>query len=221
MSQDRPNRITIPATLEQVVTSLDGIGRLLTAKEWQRAAIVYAFTEPSEQRGAHLKSEMKLGFVAFANLGIAGLQSDNTVRAYRKAWQWAIDEGYTVAVKPGDEIELPTVEWTRSAFDLGYSEGVKKGWDEGVRRAKRAFDPPWRPPRSVGPPPDWDTRAQEAAELLQGCLNAISTNSWEPKAKTVRVLARAVALAGELGVLPADDRELEHQVSQLVGATAR
>lgn len=42
---------TIPETIEQATESLTGLERLLTAKQWERAAIVYAFTRNGGKPG--------------------------------------------------------------------------------------------------------------------------------------------------------------------------
>lgn len=108
--------VTIPATIEEAQESLGSLGALLRAKEWERAAIVYAFTEPDPgakraQTSGGNPPEVGLSITDFAALGIAGLTTRETVREYRKAWQIAIDDGQAVAVGPGDDVELPTRKW--------------------------------------------------------------------------------------------------------------
>lgn len=102
-------KITIPASLDEAKASLNGIGALLTAKEWERAAIVWAFTR--DGRGQPNRSTAILTMKEFAALRITGLSSENQVGLYRKAWQTAIDDGHAQPVKPGDEIELPDRKW--------------------------------------------------------------------------------------------------------------
>ena len=106
-----PSEITIPATIQDAVFVLEGVGSLLSATKWGTAAIVYAFTrEGSRGPGANpetLKSE-SLSLPDFAALGIRGLKSDNSVRKYRGAWQWAIDKGWARFAKPSQTVELPT-----------------------------------------------------------------------------------------------------------------
>lgn len=107
--------IVIPATIDAAKESLAGLDGLITAKEWERAAIVYAFTRdgipgeggPGRQDGTStilLPSE-------FAALGVAGLRSDKTVRRHRKAWQDAIDAGEAEDVFPGNKVTLPNLAW--------------------------------------------------------------------------------------------------------------
>ena len=103
--------IHIPKTIEDAKTVLDGLGALLTAKQWERAAIVYAFTEEGTNgRPAKPRNTERFSPVAFAGLGITGLASDNTVRAYRKAWQSAMEKG-APDITPGDVISVPDLPW--------------------------------------------------------------------------------------------------------------
>lgn len=103
------SKVHIPATIEEAQSTLEGLGALLTAKEWERAAIVYAFTEERrEGRPSKLTTSGEfLSIAEFAALGIAGLKSDTTVRDYRKAWQSAVDDGYARPVVPGQGVDLP------------------------------------------------------------------------------------------------------------------
>jgi hypothetical protein len=107
--------IHIPASIDDAVSNLNGLGALLTAKEWERAAIVYAFTQPSE--GGHPVKNLtgsSLSIAAFASLGITGLGSRPAVTAYRNAWLSAMQDG-APDVKPGSDIELPSLPW-KSVF---------------------------------------------------------------------------------------------------------
>lgn len=104
--------VIIPSTLDEVKEHLNGLGKLVTAKEWERAAIVWAWTAPREfganQHTQGVNSDT-LSFSAFAALGIVGLRSKNSVAHYHSRWQSIIDElGDEYVVRPGDEI--PSVE---------------------------------------------------------------------------------------------------------------
>lgn len=103
------NTVTIPASIEEATKALKGVGALLTAKEWERAAIVYAFTEPTDggrPKAAKSGEKSPLTIAAFAALGITGLTTRNTVREYRETWQ-----KYGSPVQPGDTITLPDLDW--------------------------------------------------------------------------------------------------------------
>jgi len=100
----------IPSTLDEVKEHLNGLGKLVTAKEWERAAIVWAWTrEGVNQYESLVSSYQAMTITDFAKLGIINLSSRNSVREYRQRWQSIIDElGDAYAVRPGDEI--PPVE---------------------------------------------------------------------------------------------------------------
>ncbi|MBA2444276.1 MAG: hypothetical protein H0V49_02970 [Nocardioidaceae bacterium] len=66
---------------------------MLTAKQWERAAIVYAFTEPDKgAKRAQAKSGHSdlVSLKDFAKLGNVGLREEETVSWMREAWQDAI-----------------------------------------------------------------------------------------------------------------------------------
>jgi hypothetical protein len=103
--------IVIPRTIEQAKRTLAEVGGLLTAKEWERAAIVYAFTKPGTGgRRVTAASTPQLTFRAFADLKISGLRTEKAVGAYHSAWADAIKDG-AVESKPGKTVTLPTHEF--------------------------------------------------------------------------------------------------------------
>jgi len=104
--------IEVPQDLAAAKSALNGIERLLTAKGWERAAIVYAFTTPSQGQRSDLGGKApKLSFEAFAKLGVKGLTDRHVVAEYRAIWQRAIDDGHAAKVKPGDIVTLPTTKF--------------------------------------------------------------------------------------------------------------
>ena len=108
-------RIRIPATLPEAQTELAGLGKLLTAGEWHRAAILAAFVATSPNQ-AHVKSDMRMSPTEFAALGIHGLRSKNTIVRYVQAWLDAHDGQYP---QPGEDVELPTTEWPPAERNTG------------------------------------------------------------------------------------------------------
>lgn len=105
------NTLDIPENIEDALLDLKGLGELITASEWKRAALVWAFTyEGTNQHGK--KFPGRLSISEFADMKISGLGSRPTVRAYRKAWKKAMDDGIACDVQPGDQIELPDAEWS-------------------------------------------------------------------------------------------------------------
>jgi hypothetical protein len=97
--------IAIPASVEDAVAALGGIESLLTAKDWERAAIVAAFVQPGAGQGTSFRSERSLESAGeFARRGIAGLTSAATVLRYVSAW---MDANEGERPEPGTEVELP------------------------------------------------------------------------------------------------------------------
>ena len=76
----------IPQSIEDAVLDLKGLGELVTASEWKRAAIVWAFTKEGE-KGRKRTTSGAFSVRAFADLAISGLSSQDTIRKYRKAWR--------------------------------------------------------------------------------------------------------------------------------------
>lgn len=117
--------IQIPPNLEAAEAQLASLDKLVTAKDWERAAIVYAFTEPVaqgtrtdlfrteqvEQAQAEIDRVRYLSFNEFATLRIQGLRSYNSVARYHAAWQEAVDQEAAVEVHPGDTVQLPDLPW--------------------------------------------------------------------------------------------------------------
>lgn len=97
--------ITIPATLDEALATLSGIGRLLTAKKWERAAILAAYVEVKV--GPPIAGKAAITATEFAKFGIVGLTDPETVARYVNAWM------AEVGVRPaaGETVQLPTVEF--------------------------------------------------------------------------------------------------------------
>lgn len=98
--------ITVP-TAEELEDRLSGVDRLLTARRWERAAIVFAFTQPAAPGNHQEPAPPKMSILAFAEKGYAGLASRTAVHRYRDAWIHAINEGWTSPVEPGQQVTLP------------------------------------------------------------------------------------------------------------------
>lgn len=111
--------ITTPATIKEAVAELDGIGTLLTATEWHRAAIVATFVRLDEGHGGRLEMGKTAHFLsarAFAELGIRGLRSHHTVVHYVECWLDEHDGNYPTR---GAAIDLPDVEWPPQPRNAG------------------------------------------------------------------------------------------------------
>ena len=104
--------------LIHVPETIEGVSRLLKARKWEKAAIVWAYVHSFENgevgRGIAVSSDSygkPYTPESFAHLGIAGLLSKNTVQAYWENWQAAIDAKKAKPVKPGDDITEPNMKW--------------------------------------------------------------------------------------------------------------
>lgn len=105
--------ITIPTTIDKAADRLASIDGLVTATEWERAAIVAAFVRkgrPGIARNA--KSSLHLTVREFADRRISGLTSHAAIRRYLNAWAAAIADGHAVEVEPGAKVEIPDVSWS-------------------------------------------------------------------------------------------------------------
>lgn len=118
--------IRIPASIDEAVSSLNGLAALLTAKQWERAAIVYAFTEPGNGGPRTGLDQGQLSLREFAELGISGLRRRERVSAYRDAWQSAIDQGKARALNPGNVAELPDLPWEDFFLDPAPTSVVQR-----------------------------------------------------------------------------------------------
>lgn len=102
--------IRIPATFEDARAQLARLDSIATATGWERSAIVYAYTHDGRGRSKNVETT-SLDATQFAKLGITGLTEVHTVTHYRHAWQFAVDAGKAVPVGPGDDVEVPDLEW--------------------------------------------------------------------------------------------------------------
>jgi len=152
--------IIIPATGAELRGRLDPIDRLLTARRWERAAVVFAFTDVGGPRNtpSHRPPAPKLNIRNFAGLGISGLTTPKAVSRYREAWITAIANGWAVPVEPGQEVELPDEPFPAWPYVEGATwEDHAVTSDELVEAARR------RGERHRRPLPDRVTGALDSA----------------------------------------------------------
>jgi hypothetical protein len=157
-----PKKITIPSTVEEAATALGGLEALLTAKEWQRAAIVAAFVKIGEGRGKSIgNSSSAISPVRFAKLKINGLQSENTVRMYVQRW---LDAHDGVHPEPGAQVLLPETPWpvTRTGTD-GYDS--EEGAVETIKKLTRKH------PTAI------TKAAEESDEVAEATADAVEQSS--------------------------------------------
>lgn len=112
---------------DELDATLTGVYSLLTARRWERAAIVFAYTAVGGPRNTkyHTPPPPKLNIRQFAAKGYAGLTTNKSVERYRLAWISAIDRGFAVPVEPGDIVTLP---------DMPFPDWPFKGGTKGRQR---------------------------------------------------------------------------------------
>jgi hypothetical protein len=79
----------VPASLDDAVEQLEAIGRIVTAREWERAAILATYVMPDSGHGGRTQTGSSAHLVSareFAERGIHGLRSHHTVLRYVNAW---------------------------------------------------------------------------------------------------------------------------------------
>jgi phage N-6-adenine-methyltransferase len=119
------HKSVIPDTIESVTGKLNGLGELLVASEWYRAAVVSAWVgRGTNQYKVPDENSPSITISDFANLNIKGLSTRDTVRHYLAAWKLT---GNPKPV-PGEEIELPNdpfPEWgtTKGKPHISYNSG--------------------------------------------------------------------------------------------------
>jgi hypothetical protein len=101
--------IKIPKSIETAQEQLASLDGLITAKQWDRAAIVWAFTYEGTNRFDSGTELDRYSVTAFAGRGIKGLASKTSVIAYRKAWRDAMEMIGVPDVKPGETVETPAL----------------------------------------------------------------------------------------------------------------
>lgn len=124
-------KVQIPRSIDDAKERLNGLDRLLIAQGWERAAIVYAFTEDVARgevgRGRNRsRNSVIYSCAEFAELGIHGLLHHETVRTHRRNWQKAIEKGWAVHIEPGDEVELPEEDYPHTGNGGGSRDAFTK-----------------------------------------------------------------------------------------------
>jgi hypothetical protein len=103
-------RVDVPGTIGEVRKRLTSLDRLATATEWERAAIVAAFVREGDGQGAREPrpgSRAKFSLRQFADLKLAGLAHQDTVRRYVRAW----DASGKPRPEHGSSVSLPAEPW--------------------------------------------------------------------------------------------------------------
>ncbi|MBJ7325372.1 MAG: hypothetical protein JHC70_23900 [Rhodococcus sp.] len=166
-----PRNVTIPQTVEE-------LRGLATARAWERAAWVYAFTEDGRNTD---RSSEKYTITEFADLGIAGLRSPQTVKRYRDAWERATEDGRIhpdAQPKPGDVFALPELPWPY----------ITKPKPVPNSKPDAAEKPPFAPDQTGAPskPPSYAKVFASVKETVVAAVEQVET--YEQAMKVARLL---------------------------------
>jgi len=104
------NTFTLPTSGAEADRLAADLGTVANATGWKLAALIYARVRVQEQNGRPRTEKVNLDLLSpeqFAALGIRGLTSKTTVRAYWRAWNSAIIRGIAQPVSLGDTVTLP------------------------------------------------------------------------------------------------------------------
>jgi hypothetical protein len=116
--------IKVPKTIEAAEQQLASLDGLITAKQWDRAAIVWAFTYEGTNRWDSGTELNRYNVTQFAERGIKGLASKTSVIAYRKAWRDAMQMVGAPDVQPGDSLEAPALPFPPVSLDDPRYKGI-------------------------------------------------------------------------------------------------
>ena len=95
MTDSKRKTITIPRDIKTVAGRIAAIDAVITAKQWEKAALITAFTAPGQFSFEQLANE-------------AGI-SVETIKKYRRVW---LSSGKTkIVIKPGSKVSIPDTPW--------------------------------------------------------------------------------------------------------------
>ena len=116
--------IHIPATPEAADLRLGDIGSIVTAREWERAAIIAARVRLADGPGGNVTSDnAHLTPTQFAALGITGLRSHNTIQRHVQNWLDANDDQYP---ELGADIVMPEKDYPSNSRTTDPEPGSQK-----------------------------------------------------------------------------------------------
>lgn len=167
------DRVRIPRTIKAAEKRLTEIGGLVTATEWERAAIVAAYVTLPGSGGAPNRNSEICSTTDFAAKKIHGLRSPQTVKVYVEAWLDITDEGGNVIghrepPKPGAVVEMPSDPWppTRTGTD---GDETEEGANKRVRKATTKHP---KSARAVASSPAARREAKKAIEEAEAAERA-------------------------------------------------
>lgn len=115
--------ITVPETQDALVASMDALGGAINAGGWATAAVVYAWTEPTDGGRPKSGEKSSLTLSDFAALNIRGLTTRDSVRKYRSAWERAMERGWAGDARRGEPVALPDKDFKETEDHVGANSG--------------------------------------------------------------------------------------------------
>jgi phage N-6-adenine-methyltransferase len=112
-------RFRIPSSLDDAVLRMSGLGELLVATEWARAALVATYVRLGGfGSGEAVNSDHLVSAREFARLGIYGFTSHVSVLRYVRAWMDHVGK----RPQPGQQVTLPTAEFPKTAHEAEHDD---------------------------------------------------------------------------------------------------
>ena len=106
--------LAIPANPDEALEMMGTVAGGLMRYGWERTLLVYALTYDGREEGAHpdgIAQDGRRSVSAFAELGIIGLASNQSVARERAILKMAIADGLVDGVRLGDSVAIPEVDW--------------------------------------------------------------------------------------------------------------
>lgn len=162
--------ISVADSIEAAQSDLTQLDHVARSTEWKRAALVFAFTKSDKGGRPSVGSQNaptgKLSISEFAELGIPGLSSRNSVAHYRQRWEYLMEQYGAPEVEPGAHIAVPDVEWEpRNAPERKPDPRPRPDPKPVNRQPSRTPVPrPTPPPADPEPEPDPEPQPEPTAK---------------------------------------------------------
>ncbi|RTL65868.1 MAG: hypothetical protein EKK42_20190 [Pseudonocardiaceae bacterium] len=200
--------VKVPDTVDLLRSELSDLAGLASATGWKLAALVWAWCSPQQGSRTDLRHNCRtLSVEGLSDLGIRGLKSHVTVRRYRSAWQQAIDAGLAASVKPGEETELPSVDFGEFVNQQRDPPATARAHPRPVAAPHPERDEPVRPASVPRPTPE--TVHQRSDESSRNAMRREVSQDiaipWDLQTRALqkyaeRALDAAESTPGELGI---------------------
>lgn len=128
-------QVRIPVSLDAAVEQLGVIGKIVTAQNWERAAVLAAYVQPDAGHGGRAETASSSRLVSateFSRKGIHGLRSKDTVLRYVNAWL-----SQRPRPQPGEAVDLDGLpDWPPDTEAPGRNVGGDRRRDAIIAQAE-------------------------------------------------------------------------------------